>query len=87
MPKFTAHTHHSHLVRLDLQERVRQLEARVLLLEAENIKLVVQLEGMPIPSQAEDDESSGACRDLTGDTPTGGEEKVHSSGKPGGDSA
>lgn len=84
----TAQTHHSHLVRLDLQERVRQLEARVLLLEAENIKLVAQLEGMPIPSQAEDDRSSGVCRDLTGDTlELKGEEKVHSPRKLGGDSA
>jgi len=71
----------------------------VLLLEAEITKLVAQLEGMPIPRQAGDEDSLsqeqtqeesslGVCRDLTGDTlESEGEEKVHSSRKLGGDSA
>jgi len=78
--------HNSHLVTKELQRRLRDLEARVTFLEAENV-LLRSLLGKPILSQAEE-QSSGVCRDLTGDTlQYEGEEKVHSSGKLGGKSA
>jgi hypothetical protein len=72
--------HNSHLVTKELQERVRSLEMRVTLLEAENVLLRGQL-GTPIPNQAESD--FGRRRDLTGDTlqETEGEGKVHPSEK------
>lgn len=64
--------HHARLVLDDLQAKYRTLETRVTLLEAENTLLRSQLEGMLIPSQAEEDISSlGVCRDLTGGVPKG----------------
>lgn len=78
--------HNSHLVTKGLQERVQNLETRVTSLEAENV-LLRSLLSMPIPNQAESD--FGRRRDLTGDTlqETEGEGKVHSFGKPEGESA
>jgi len=74
------------MVTNELQRRLQNLEARVVALEAESV-LLRSLLGRPILSQAEE-QSSGVCRDLTGDTlQYEGEEKVHSSGKPGGQSA
>ncbi len=59
--------HHAFLVLDELQNRYRILEARVTLLEAENILLKSQLEGRLIPNQAENEDSFlGVCRDLTG---------------------
>lgn len=55
-----------------LQSQIREIQSRILFLEAENSLLRFQLEGMSIPSQAEEEESSlGVCRDLTGDIPEG----------------
>jgi hypothetical protein len=64
------------------QKRVTELEAEVALLQA-------QLAGTPIPNEATGVITSvGTCRDLTGDTQhVLGEGKVHSSGKPEGQSA
>ena len=58
--------HHARLVLDDLQKRYHSLELRVTILEAENARLQSQLEGMPIPNQAES--NLGRRRDWTGDT-------------------
>lgn len=50
-----------------LQSQLYELQSRVTLLEAENALLKARLEGRPIPSQAEEINSLGVCRDLTGD--------------------
>lgn len=66
----TSNQHHARMVLDDLQAKHRTLEARVLLLEVENVALRFQLEGMLIPSQADKEQSfSGVCRDLTGGIP------------------
>lgn len=74
----------NHLPYNMLQNQVRELQSRVTILEGENTLLKFQLEGMSIPSQAEENnDSSGVCRDLTGDTlQSEGEEKVRPFGKP-----
>jgi len=65
----TRETHHSYLGTYDKQNRIRDLESRVTILEAENVllrKLLADIAN-PEPSR-ERNNLSGVCRDLTGDT-------------------
>lgn len=81
----TRETHHSYLGTYEKQSRIRDLEHRVTILEAEIVLLRQQLVDTANPEPSREISLSGVCRDLTGDTlpdNAEGEEKVRSSGKP-----
>ena len=74
----TRETHHSYLGTYEKQNRIRDLERRVTLLEAENVILRKQSVDIANPEPSRESDLLGVCRDLTGDTlQYEGEEKVH----------
>jgi len=64
----TRETHHSYLGTYDKQNRIRDLESRVTVLESENVLLRKLLADIANPEPSRESNLLGVCRDLTGDT-------------------